>query len=92
MFYIMNIFKKIYIYNKVENMPEEGWFQACFNCGTITSRLYIYDKICKDEKIFEINVYLCPPCCKKREGDSEFKSNFVLKCVKYINKYFFKFP
>jgi len=88
----MRTLHKIYIYRDRENLPEEGWFQACFACYIITSRLKLFDTIHKGKDIYEIFVYLCSDCKKKILKDEDFNKKFEKKCKKYIQRHLFKDP
>ena len=93
----MKMLHKIYIYREGANLPENGWFQRCFMCCTVTSGTRIYDrldKVINNEKTrYELYVYICPNCQRKLDGDGEaFKLRYKNKCALYINKNFFKYP
>ena len=92
MIYIMKTLHKIYIYRDHEHLPEEGWFQSCFLCYTITSHTHLFDTREIDKKIYEINVYLCPDCQKKMQRDQETVDILKRKCSRYINRHFFTYP
>ena len=88
----MIMLHKIYIYRDKENLPEEGWFQSCFMCYTITSNLKLFDTFKKNKEIYEIYVYVCPPCKKKMETKVNYRETFKQKCIRYINRHFFTYP
>ena len=93
----MKLLHKIYIYREGSNLPENGWFQRCFICCTITSRTRLYDsldKIINNKKTrYELYVYICPQCKRKLDrGDKAFKLHYKHKCEHYINKNFFRYP
>jgi len=90
--YIMKTLHKIYIYRDREHLPEEGWFQSCFLCYTITSHTHLFDTREIDKKIYEINVYLCPDCQKKMQRDQETVDILKRKCSRYIDRHFFTYP
>ena len=81
---------KIYIYREKENLPEDGWFQSCFMCYTITSSIMMFNTMEKKKKIYEIYVYLCPSCQRKIEKDVNYGKLFKKKCIRYIHMHFFK--
>ena len=88
----MKTLHKIYIYQDREHLPEEGWFQSCFLCYTITSHTHLFDTREIDKKIYEINVYLCPDCQKKMQRDQETVDILKRKCSRYIDRHFFTYP
>jgi hypothetical protein len=90
--YIMKMLHKIYIYHDHDTLPEEGWFQSCFLCYTITSHTHLFDTREIDKKIYEINVYLCPDCKKKMQPEGDTADVLKQKCTIYINKHFFTYP
>ena len=88
----MRMLHKVYIYRDKGNLPEEGWFQACFMCYTITSGLKFFNTVHHQKKIYEIYVYLCPFCQKKTKEKDEYEEKLKNRCIEYINKFFFKYP
>ena len=84
----MRTLHKIYIYRDKENLPEEGWFQACFLCYTITSGIKLFDTIEKNKDIYEIFVYLCPVCKRKTDENIEYNQKLEKKCTRYIRRHF----
>lgn len=74
----MKILKRIYLYKKTE-LPEEGWFQGCIICYTITAQLYFHKIIEHENIIYEYNAHLCPSCKKNPPDSLEYK------CNKYIS-------
>ncbi|RZD40116.1 MAG: hypothetical protein CXT73_06825 [Methanobacteriota archaeon] len=79
----MKILKEIQVCRD-SHLPEKGWFQACFNCYTITSKTFIFSVITRKTKIYEFNVYLCPCCTKSMKKDILSYIRFSVKCNKYI--------
>jgi hypothetical protein len=71
------------------HLPENGWFQACFDCYGITSKTFIFSVITRKNKIYEFNVYLCPSCSRNMKKDILLYIRFSVKCNKYI-KYKYK--
>ena len=88
----MKTLHKIYIYRDREHLPEEGWFQSCFLCYTITSHTHLFDTREIDKTIHEINVYVCPHCQKKMHRDQETVDILKRKCSRYIDRHFFTYP
>ena len=60
----MPYYKKIYIYRE-SRMPEDGWLQPCFNCYTITGKLFLLRTKRTIRNLYEIEVYLCAHCKKE---------------------------
>jgi len=58
--------KDIYLYREQDSnnlrLPENGWFQHCFNCDTVTSITIHYLVFETDNYIYNIFVYLCNSC------------------------------
>tara|TARA_Y100000389_G_scaffold5557_1_gene5320 strand:- start:1310 stop:1552 length:243 start_codon:yes stop_codon:yes gene_type:complete len=71
-----------YIYHKIENLPEEGWFHPCFLCYTITGQYKKIENV--GEKIYDYNVYLCKPCQKKILKDTELENKYRKMVIKFI--------
>ena len=88
----MRMLHKIYIYREKENLPEEGWFQSCFMCYSITSGIHLFDTVTERKRIYEIYVYLCPECQKKIVCQYEYGARFKRKCTLYVNENFFTYP
>lgn len=72
----MPAIKRVYLYEET-HLPEKGWLQGCIICGTITSKLSLFDtKINKKkETLYEIYTYICPKCLKNL-SDSECLKNY----------------
>lgn len=88
----MRMLHKIYIYREKENLPEEGWFQSCYMCDTITSGLELFDTWEEGKKTYEIHVYLCSGCHKKITYNVPFHDSYKRRCSRYIDKHFFTYP
>ena len=85
----MKTFHHIYIYRDRETpLPEDGWFQACFVCYTITARLSFFDCIEKKDNIYKIMVHLCSECTRQLKTDKEFKDRYTLRCQRYLKRNF----
>jgi hypothetical protein len=80
--------KQIYIYRE-SHLPENGWFQACFDCLTVTSKLKLFDiyKTNTNCIIFwELYIYVCPKCKKELKTDKNKYKIFYNNYKKYIFK------
>ena len=84
----MRVLHKIYIYREKENLPEEGWFQSCFMCYSITSGLDLFKTIKKTKNIYEIYVYLCPCCQRQIPISLPYREKYRNKCNNYIRQHF----
>ena len=78
-------YKKFFIYYPSDNLPEEGWFQACFHCRTITSNTIRIKNKNTCFEIIEYDTYLCRPCQKEMNDDERY-SKFFKKCNEHIKK------
>jgi|SaaInlV_150m_DNA_3_1039698.scaffolds.fasta_scaffold72266_2 RNase P subunit RPR2 len=81
----MKILKEIHVCRE-SHLPEDGWFQACFNCYSITSKTFVFSVITRKNKIHEFHVYLCPHCAKIMRTDILSYIRFSVICNKYIRK------
>jgi uncharacterized CHY-type Zn-finger protein len=81
---IMRKYIKFFIYNPSDNLPEEGWFQACFECRTITSDTIKIKENISCFEIIEYDTYLCGQC--QKEMNNERYTNFLKKCNERIKK------
>ena len=77
--------KKIFLYN-VTHLPEEGWFQGCIHCETITANTRLFKTIKKPEKIIEVHVFLCMPCRTVLQDNQKNKA-FIEKCEIILREY-----
>ena len=86
----MKTLHKIYIYRDAEttSLPEDGWFQRCFVCYTITSYLSHFETFEYGKQIYNVEVYLCPCCQKKIENNTKFKSRYEFRCNRYLKRNF----
>ena len=77
--------RRIYIYNK-SHLPVEGWFQACFNCYQITSRI---EK--KFKYLEQYHTFICPSCRNRLKNkelsalDLNIKIDNHIKLKKFSN-------
>jgi len=79
----MIYYKKIYIYRE-SDLPNDGWFQSCFNCYTITSRTIKYKKIRTTYYLYDIAIYVCPYCKNLFKIEKNKEQKFINKCNYYI--------
>ena len=86
----MKTLHKIYIYRDAEttSLPEDGWFQRCFVCYTITSYLSHLKTFEEKKNIYDIDVYLCPVCAKQIANDAELESHYERRCARYLRSNF----
>ena len=82
---IMRKYIKFFIYNPSDNLPEEGWFQACFECRTITSDTIKIKENISCFEIIEYDTYLCRPCQKEMNDDEKY-TKFFKKCNEHIKR------
>lgn len=75
--------KNINIYDKT-HLPKDGWFQGCFNCGTITKyKIGIYEYETTIYKyIFQI--FRCQCCERRHNREEKVFEKFKEECVDYI--------
>ena len=84
----MKTFHHIYLYRDSDSMPEDGWFQACFSCYAITSRLSFFKRIEKEDNIYEVLAYLCPQCTRSLNNKEKFKEKYTARCERYLRRNF----
>ena len=77
--------KRIYIY-KDSHLPENGWFQGCFRCGTITARIFLFTTFNSNNYLYEFIIYTCPDCKKKLHNDTLLSINYNNTCSEYIKR------
>jgi len=83
---IMKIYKKIDLYER-DILPDEGWFQCCMRCDTITSNKIKVKTLLTFFQITEFYVHICPPC-KNIIKSPKKKRSFKRRCNRYIDKFF----
>ena len=81
--------KKVYIYRE-SNQPEEGWFQSCFNCYTLTSNIIDYTTIVYEHYHYECDIYICRTCERMFHKPCNLSKQlrFRKKCDAYIDELF----
>jgi hypothetical protein len=75
----------IHFYSQT-NLPENGWFQGCDECGTITAKnILIYKKKFK-HRDYHFYVYRCPICQASDVYKKEHYKEYTNECIDYIKK------
>lgn len=77
--------KKIFLY-ETTHLPEEGWFQGCIRCETITANIKLFKTITTTKKITEVRVYLCLPCQNVLK-DNTLDKIFIENCELILEEY-----
>ena len=87
----MKTLHKIYIYREPEtnSLPEDGWFQRCILCYSITNHQVYFETYHEGKEIYEINAYICKACQKVKEKKPEVAARYKRVCNIYIRKQFF---
>ena len=67
----------IELYEEIEKLPKDGWFQGCIFCFTITAYLVEFKT-----SLEKYDAHVCKHCQK----DKFFNKNFPIKCTGLINK------
>ena len=81
----MKLCKRIYIYRNVsETLPDNGWFQQCVLCKTVTSGLHYLKTLEKCRIIYEYIAYLCYDCQKEIIKDASKNETLKKACDIYI--------
>ena len=70
----MKTLKRVYLY-RTSTMPEDGWFQSCLVCYTITATEHFHKIMEYKNVIYEYKVYLCPSCKKNPPLSLKYKCN-----------------
>ena len=79
----MKKYKKINIFRD-SGLPDDGWFQSCFSCHSVTSNIIKYKKIKTVNYTYEIGIYVCPTCKETFKNNKKLQRNFLSKCNNYI--------
>ena len=89
----MRTLRKIYLYREPESksLPEDGWFQRCILCCTITNHQVHFETQHDGDKIYEIISYLCKPCQMAKEKKPEIAARYKRVCERYIRKQYFTY-
>ena len=65
----------IELYEEIEKLPKNGWFQGCIFCFAITAQLVEFKT-----SLVKYDVHVCKDCQKNKF----FKKKFPIKCTKLI--------
>jgi len=82
----MNNLRHVYLFYET-HLPEEGWFQGCYQCKMITSKTICYKNIYAYNKTIKFVVYICNTCKKLLKNDTENFFLFYSKCDDFISEY-----
>ena len=66
------------------NLPHDGWFQACVLCYSITANLILFEKHIIFDETIEYYAYLCSPCIKLIKKYPKIAEKYEKKCSKLI--------
>jgi hypothetical protein len=77
--------KRIYLYTE-SHLPENGWFQGCLRCASITARLQLHKTIIMADLTKEVYVYICIPCQKSLTISIEEQA-FQHICAQVLDEY-----
>lgn len=75
-------YNKVELYYPIENLPEDGWFQRCIYCDTITSEIIKVKTKNTCTEIIDFDFYICSPC-----KSTVHKEKISKKCKILIDKY-----
>ena len=87
----MKILHKIYIYREPEtnSLPEDGWFQRCILCYSITNHQAYFETYHENKMIYEVTAYICKPCQKTKEKKAAIADRYKRICDRYVRKQIF---
>jgi len=90
----MKTLRKIYIYREPdsESLPENGWFQRCILCYSITNHQLHFETYRERNKIYQVTAYICKPCQVAKEKKPAVAARYKRVCDRYIRKQIFTSP
>ena len=87
----MKTLQKIYIYREPESnsLPEDGWFQRCILCYSITNHQQYFETYHEKKMIYEVTAYICKPCQNVKKKSATIAARYKRVCDRYVRKQIF---